>query len=149
MKQLRIWVAALAFLTASSFQTSLAAAGVQWCEEDPEFVVNGALVDATMLFPASYASRVDEVHFDLQVPSNVVAVVVSLPGSVPATASISPTLSPYYGLLSIPVVLTVTTKTNASFTTYTYVTGLGGSLTNTITGDSSKPTKAKFWMYGL
>jgi hypothetical protein len=149
MKQLRIVAAALAFLAASSLQTSTAGAGVQWCEEDPEFLVNGALVDATMLFPASYASKVSEVHFDLQVPSNAAAAVVSLPGTVPVTASISRTLPAYYGLLSVPVVLTVTVDTKTSFQTYTYVTGLGGSLTNTISGDSTKPTKAKFYMYGL
>jgi hypothetical protein len=149
MKQLRVLAAALAFLTASSLQTGTAAAGVQWCEEDPEFLVNGALVDASMLFPGSYASKVSEVHFDLQIPSNATAVVVSLPGTVPVTASISRTLSPYYGLLSIPVVLTVTAKTTSTFTTYTYVTGLGGTLVNTISGDSTKPTKVKFWMYGL
>ena len=149
MKQLRVLVAALAFLTATSLGTGTATAGVQWCEEDPEFLVNGALVDVTTLFPGAYASKVSRVHFDLQIPSNAVAIVLSLPGTVPVTASISRTLSPYYGLLSIPVVLTVTTYTSSKFTTYTHVTGLAGTLLNTVEGTSTKPTKAKFYMYGL
>jgi len=149
MKQLRILVAALSFLVATSFQTGSAAAGVQWCEEDPTFLVNGALVDVTTQFPGAYATKVSSVHFDLQVPSNTLALVVSLPGSVPATASISRTLPAYYGLLSIPVVLTVTTYTKSSFSTYTHVTGLAGTLLNTVQGTSTYPTKAKFYMYGL
>ena len=149
MKQLRVLVAALAFLAASSLQTATAAAGVQWCEEDPEFLVNGALVDVTTLFPGAYASKVSRVHFDLQVPSNALAAVVALPGTVPATASISRTLPAYYGLLSVPVVLTVTTYTSSSFTTYTHVTGLAGTILSTVQGTSTYPTKAKFWMYGL
>jgi hypothetical protein len=77
-------------LASSSFP---AFAGPQWCEEDPEFVVNGAIVDVTTLFDASYASSVKgSVNFVLQVPSNVVAAVVAVPGGVPVTASISPTL---------------------------------------------------------
>ena len=124
-------------------------AGPQWCEEDPEFLVNGALVDVTTFFPGDYAANVSRVHFDLQVPSNAVAVVLSLPGTVPATASISRTLPPYWGLLRVPVVLTVTTYTTSTFSTYTHVTGLGGTLLNTVQGTSTYPTKSKFYMYGL
>jgi hypothetical protein len=149
MKQLRILVAALSFLAATSFQTGSAAAGVQWCEEDPTFLVNGALVDVATQFPGVYLSKVSSVHYDLQVPSNTLALVLSLPGSVPATASISRTLPAYWGLLRIPAVLTITTYTRSSFSTYTHVTGLAGTLLNTVQGSSTYPTKAKFYLYGL
>jgi len=149
MKRIRILLATLAFFAATTVQGSLAAAGHQWCEEDPEFLVNGALVDVTTIFPGDYASKVTNVHFDLQVPSNALAVVVSLPGTVPVTASISRTLPAYYGLLSVPVVLTVTMDTNTSFSHSTHITGTAGTLINTVYGTSTHPMKAKFAMYGL
>ena len=125
-------------------------AGPQWCEEDPEFLVNGALVDVSTLFSGTYASAVNgSVNFDLQVPSNILAVAVRLPGTIPVTATISRTLPPYHGLLSIPVVLTVSMHSSVSFQTYTQITGLGGGVLNQVYGSSTYPTKAKFWMYGL
>ncbi|HUQ42385.1 MAG TPA: hypothetical protein VM052_07780 [Candidatus Limnocylindrales bacterium] len=149
MKRIQVVLATLAFFVAISLQSGSALAGHQWCEEDPQFLVNGALVDVTTVFPASYADKVSNVHFDLQVPSNALAVVVSLPGTVPVTASISRTLPAYYGLLSVPVVLTVTMKTTTSFTHSTFVTGLAGKLLNTVYGASTSPMKAKFKMYGV
>ena len=149
MKRIRIVLATLAFLAATSLQASSAFAGHQWCEEDPEFLVNGALVDVTTVFPGAYASKVSSVHFDLQVPSNALAVVLSLPGTVPVTASISRTLPAYYGLLNMPVVLTVTMDTKSSFTHSTLVTGLAGTLLNSVDGTSTYPMKAKFKMYGV
>lgn len=141
----------LAMLVLSLVTTGTRAyAGPMWCEEDPEFLVNGALVDVTTLFPASYASSVSgAVHFDMQVPSNVVAAVVALPGTIPVTASISRTLPAYYGIGQIPVVVTVTMKSSQSFDTYTQITGLGGSLLTRVYGTSASPTRAKFSMYGL
>lgn len=130
--------------------SSAAWAGPQWCEEDPEFLVNGALVDVTTLFPGAYAGYVNgSVNFNLQVPSNVVAAAVKLPGTIPVTATISRTLPAYYGLLSIPVVVTVSMNSSVSFSTYTQITGLGGSVLNGVSGSSTWPTKAKFYMYGL
>ena len=150
MKRIRISVATLALLVCTLTFGSTAWAGPQWCEEDPEFLVNGALVDVTTLFPGYYAASISgSVHFDMQVPSNVTALVVSLPGTVPVTASISRTLPAYYGLLRIPVVVTVSMKSSQTFTTYTQITGLGGSLVNGMYGSSSYPTKTKFYMYGL
>jgi hypothetical protein len=125
-------------------------AGPQWCEEDPEFLVNGALVDVSTLFPGGYAQYVDgSVNFNLQVPSNVVAAVVSLPGTIPVTAQVSRTLPAYWGIGSIPVVLTVSMDSSVSFQTLTTITGLGGSVLNTAYGYSTWPTKSKFYMYGL
>jgi hypothetical protein len=126
-----------------------ASAGVQWCEEDPEFLVNGAIVDVTTWFPGSYAATTRSVHFDMQVPSNVIAAVVSLPGTVPVTASISRTLPPYYRLLRIPVVVTVTVNSSSTFQHVTTITGLGGTLVSGIYGWSHTPLKTKFSMYGL
>src|SRR4029078_459693 len=115
MERLRIVLATLAFLAATSLQASSAFAGHQWCEEDPEFLVNGALVDVTTMFPGAYAGKVSSVHFDLQVPSNAVAVVLSLPGTVPVTASISRTPPAFYGLLNMPVVLSTNMVTKCRF----------------------------------
>ena len=149
MKRIRILLATLVFFAATSAQGSFAAAGHQWCEEDPEFLVNGALVDVTTVFPGDYASKVRSVHFDLQVPSNALAVVLSLPGTVPVTASISRTLPAYYGLLAVPVVLTVTMDTKASFSHSTHVTGTAGTILNTVYGMSTHPLRANFKMWGL
>jgi hypothetical protein len=104
-----------------------------------------------MLFSGAYASKINgSVHFDMQVPSNAIAAVLSLPGSVPVTASISRTLPPYHGLLSeIPVVVTVSMHASVSFPTYTFVTGTHRKLTSTISGTSLKPTRAKFSLTGL
>ena len=141
--------AAFAFVFMTFALQGSAFAGVQWCEEDPEFLVNGALVDVTTWFPGAYAATTSSVNFDLQVPSNALATVVSLPGTVPVTASISRTLPPYYGLLRVPVVLTVTMKSTAAFQHVTTITGLGGTLLNNAYGWSYTPMKAKFSMYGL
>ncbi len=151
MKRIRIPMGILAFVVATSLLGGSVWAGPQWCEEDPQFVVNGRAVDVTMLFEGQYASKVKgSVHFDMQVPSNAVAAVVALPGTVPVTASISYTLPPHYGLLQeIPVIVTVSMKASASFPTYTLVTGTYEKLTSTIEGTSTKPTKVKFSLTGL
>jgi hypothetical protein len=149
MKGLRGVLAALAFVFMTFALQTSAAAGVQWCEEDPEFLVNGALVDVTTWFPGSYASTTSNVNFDLQVPSNVIAAVVSLPGTVPVTAQVRRTLPAYYGLLQVPVVLTVTVTSTSTFQHVTTITGLGGTLLNSVYGWSYTPMRAKFSMYGL
>jgi hypothetical protein len=151
MKRIRILLATLVFFGATSLQASSAFAGHQWCEEDPTFAVNGRVVDVTTTFDGAHKSKIKgSVHFDLQVPSNAIAVVLSLPGSVPVTASISRTLPPYRGLLSeIPVIVTVSMNASSSFPTYTHVTGLHRTLVSTITGSSTRPTKANFQLTGL
>src|SRR2546430_17217629 len=112
MMRLKGTLGALAFVLATFVMQGSAAAGPQWCEEDPEFLVNGALMDVTTLFPYTYASTINgSVNFDLQVPSNAFAVVLSLPGTVPVTAQVRRTLPASYGLLNVPVVLTVTMDT--------------------------------------
>jgi hypothetical protein len=150
MKARRVLATLLGIVAMLWAQGSFAWAGPQWCEEDPEFVVNGALVDVSTLFPGSYAQYVSgSVNFNMQVPSNVTAAVVSLPGTVPVTAQISRTLPAYYGIGSIPVVVTVSMNSSVAFQTTTTITGLGGSVLNVAYGSSTWPTKAKFYMYGL
>ncbi len=150
MSRFRMLLLSATLLLSSTVLSGAAWAGPVWCEEDPEFIVNGAAVDVTTFIPASYASTITgSVNFDLQVPSNVVAAAVSLPGYVPVTATVSRTLAPYSGIGQIPVVVTVTMNTSERFDTYTQITGMGGTLVNWQWGSSKDPTKAKFYMYGL
>src|SRR5713101_1101120 len=132
----------LAFTLAFAFSTLVlglgADAGVQWCEEDPVFMVNGALVDVTTAFPAGYTSSIKgAVAFEVLVPSNAVATVVSLPAAVPTTAKISKVLPPT-GLLhlGVPVIIKVTVPATASFDTKTKVTGTYLWLSSTAYGKS-------------
>ena len=53
-----------------------AAGGSQWCEEDPEFLVNGSLVDVSTFFSAD-PDTVRSVSFELLVPANATAFAVS------------------------------------------------------------------------
>jgi len=139
----------LAFLVSTFLLSSSAWAGPQWCEEDPEFLVNGALVDVTTWFPGKYAATTKEVHFDMQVPSNAIALVLSLPGTVPVTATIRKTLPAYYGIGRVPVLVTVSMNTTSSFQHTTTVIGLGGTLLSASYGWSTTPAKYKFYMWGV
>jgi len=143
------------FAVAFSFSTLVmgldANAGVQWCEEDPVFLVNGALLDITTAFPAVYQDTIKEpVAIELLVPTNAVATVVSLPGAVPMTAKISKAL-PATGLLSlgVPVVVKVTVKASASFDTKTKVTGTYLWLSSTAYGKSNVTTQVSYTLIGL
>lgn len=145
----------LAFTLAFAFSTLVlgvgADAGVQWCESDPVFMVNGALVDVTTGFPASYTSSLKgAVAYEVLVPSNVIATVVSLPASVPTTAKISRVLPPT-GLLSlgVPVVVKVTINATASFDTKTRVSGTYLWLSSTAYGKSNVTTQVKYTLIGL
>jgi hypothetical protein len=151
MLKVRAALMALAFVVSSSAMQQEAVAGVQWCEEDPVFLVNGGIVDITTKFEAKYVSKIEgAVHFDLQIPANAIGVVVSLPANPPATASIRRTLPASWSLLTTPVVLTVSMDASgASFPTYTRVLGTGGRLLTTFTGDSKWPMKENFYMYGV
>src|SRR5213593_845551 len=126
-------------------------AGVQWCESDPLFLVNGAILDVTTAFPASYTSTLkDPIAIELQVPTNAIAAVVSLPTNVPMTAKISRVLSSG-GLLSlgVPVIVKVSYKASASFDTKTKVTGTYLGLSSTVYGKSNVTTQVKYTLIGL
>src|SRR5439155_15056198 len=145
----------LAFSLAFTLSTLVmglgADAGVQWCESDPLFVVNGAILDVTTAFPASYTSTLkDPIAIELQVPTNAIAAVVSLPTNVPMTAKISRVLSSG-GLLSlgVPVIVKVSYKASASFDTKTKVTGTYLGLSSTVYGKSNVTTQVKYTLIGL
>jgi hypothetical protein len=141
----------LAFGLSTLFLGLDADAGVQWCESDPLFVVNGSIVDVTTAFPAAYTAALkDPVAIELQVPTNAVAAVLSLPADVPMTAKISKVL-PATGLLSlgVPVVVKVTIKASASFDTRTKVAGTYLWLSSTVYGKSNVTTQVKYTLIGL
>jgi hypothetical protein len=126
-------------------------AGVQWCESDPLFMVNGGIVDVTTAFPANYKDKIKEpVEIELLVPTNAVAVVLSLPTEVPMTAKISRVL-PSGGLLSlgVPVIVKVTIKAKASFDTKTKITGTYLGLSSTVYGKSNITTQVRYTLIGL
>src|SRR2546423_12324525 len=126
-------------------------AGVQWCESDPVFLVNGAIVDVTTGFPANYTSTLKgAVAYEVLVPSNAIALVVSLPANVPTTAKISRVL-PATGLLSlgVPVIVKVTINATASFPTKTQVTGTFLWLRPTAYAKSNVTTQVKYTLIGL
>jgi len=141
----------LAFVLSTFVLGRDAEAGVQWCESDPLFLVNGALLDVTTAFPAGYTSTINEpVAIELLVPTNAIAVVVSLPTKVPMTAKISRVLSPG-GLLSlgVPVIVKVTYKATASFDTKTRITGTYLRLSSTVWGKSNVTTQVRYTLIGL
>src|SRR5438552_5023898 len=155
MGRFRISAFRFAFAAALAFSTLIlgvgADAGVQWCESDPVFLVNAALVDVTTRFPPSYPSTLQgAVAYELLVPSNAIATVVSLPAAVPTTAKISRVL-PATGLLSlgVPVIVKVTINATASFDTKTQVTGTFLWLGSTAYGKSNVTTQVKYTLIGL
>jgi hypothetical protein len=144
-------VFALAF-TISTLTLGLGAdAGVQWCESDPLFLVNGGIVDVTTAFPAGYKAHIKgPVAIELLVPTNAIAVVLSLPTEVPMTAKISRVL-PSGGLLSlgVPVIVRVTIQSTASFETRTKITGTFLRLSSTVYGKSNVTTQVRYTLIGL
>ena len=142
---------AMALLMCMLATGSYGMAGPQWCEEDPVFVVNGALLDVTTAIPANELAHLKgPMQFELLVPSNSVAAVVSLPSTIPATAKITKSL-PATSLLSlsVPVVVKVTVSATTSFDTSTQVTGTHATLITTVWGKSNSTTKVSYKLLGL
>jgi hypothetical protein len=142
MNRISVLIATTAILT--SVFTTTALAGPKWCEEDPVFSVNGIEVDITTGFDLSSLPYAQSATFELQVPSNVVAVQVTTPGTVPITTTISKVLAPYSGTGPIPVVSLVTVKGTKSFPTSTQIVGLYGTLASWTDGTSNKTQKISF-----
>ena len=116
-----------------------------------EKLTDGAIVDVTTGFPADYTGTLKgAVAYELLVPSNAIAAVVSLPANVPTTAKISRVL-PATGLLSlgVPVIVKVTINATASFQTKTQVTGTYLWLSSTAYGKSNVTTQVKYTLIGL
>jgi hypothetical protein len=146
------FVFALAFTVSALAQGRYAAAGLQWCEEDPVFIVNGALLDVTAAMPAdALPSLRGPVEFELLVPANATAAVVSIPSNIPATAKITRSLPATWGPLSpsVPVVVKVTVSARDSFDTSTRVTGTYLWLSSTVWGKSNATTRVSYTLLGL
>src|SRR6266540_3463229 len=134
-------------LLVTTMSAGRADAGVEWCSEDPTFIVNGNIIDLNTKFLAQYKSQVKPpVVVELLVPSNAIAAVLTLPGSVPVVGKVTKSLPRWWGLLNMPVVARVTVKASASFTTYTRVIGTGVWLTTTVSGKSNQTTSNKFYL---
>ena len=120
-------------------------AGVEWCSEDPVFIVNGNILDVTTSFPAKYVDAVKgPVVFELHVPENAIAAVVTVSGRVPLEGRVVKSLPRWWGLLGLPVVVRVVLKAADSFETRTRVTGTGLFLTSTVYGKSNQVTTASY-----
>ena len=120
-------------------------AGVEWCSEDPVFIVNGNIVDVTTSFPAKYVRSIKgPVVFELLVPENSIAAVVTISGRVPLQGKVTKSLPRWWGLLGLPVVVRVTLDASESFETQTRVTGTGLFLTTNVKGKSNQVTVASY-----
>lgn len=132
-------------LLVSMLSAGKADAGFEWCSEDPVFIVNGNIVDVTTSFPAQYVDSIKgPVVFELHVPENSIAAVVTISGRVPLEGRVIKSLPRWWGLLGLPVVVRVSVKAAASFETRTRVTGTGVWLTNTVYGKSNQVTVASY-----
>ncbi|HEV8670161.1 MAG TPA: hypothetical protein VGS01_05430 [Candidatus Limnocylindria bacterium] len=134
-------------LLISTLSAGTADAGVEWCSEDPTFVVNGNIIDLNTQFLAKYKSLVKPpVVVELLVPSNAVAAVLTLPGSVPVVGKVTNSLPRWWGLLNMPVVARVTVNATGSFDHYTRAIGSGLWLTSTVTGKTNQVTSTTFYL---
>ena len=132
-------------LLMSTIPAVQADAGVEWCSEDPVFIVNGNIVDVTTSFPAQYINSIKgPVVFELLVPENSIAAVVTISGRVPLQGKVTRSLPRWWGLLGLPVVVRVTLEATDSFETQTRVTGTGLFLTTTVKGKSNQVTVASY-----
>jgi hypothetical protein len=132
-------------LLISTMSAGKADAGFEWCSEDPTFIVNGNIIDINTRFLAKYKSMVKPpVVVELLVPSNAIAAVVTLPGSVPVVGKVTKSLPRWWGLLNMPVVARITVNATGSFEHYTRAIGTGLFLTSEFKGYSNQVTTKKF-----
>lgn len=121
-----------------------ALAGPNWCEEDPVFSVDGSTVDITTGFDLASLAYAQTATFELQVPSNVTAYAVTIPGTIPIVTKVSPVLAPYGGSGPIPVVSLVTVTGTKSFSITTQIVGTYGALASWTPGTSNETQKIAF-----
>jgi hypothetical protein len=134
-------------LLVTTMSAGKADAGVEWCSEDPTFIVNGNIIDLNTTFLAQYKSQIKPpVVVELLVPSNAIAAVLSLPGSVPVVGKVTKSLPRWWGLLNMPVVARVTVNATGSFDHYTRAIGTGLWLTTTVTGKTNTTTTKTFYL---
>ena len=134
-------------LLISTTSAGKADAGVEWCSEDPTFIVNGNIIDLNTQFLAEYKSKVKPpVVVELLVPSNAIAAVLTLPGSVPVVGKVTKSLPRWWGLLNMPVIARVTVNATGSFDHYTRAIGTGLWLTGVVTGKTNTTTTKTFYL---
>jgi hypothetical protein len=134
-------------LLVSTVSAGKADAGFEWCSEDPTFIVNGNIIDINTRFLAEYKSLVKPpVVVELLVPSNAIAAVLTLPGSVPVVGKVTKSLPRWWGLLNMPVVARVTVNATGSFEHYTRVIGTGVWLTTEFTGKTNQVASNTFYL---
>jgi len=134
-------------LLISTTSAGKADAGVEWCSEDPTFIVNGNIIDLNTQFLAEYKSKVKPpVVVELLVPSNATAAVLTLPGSVPVVGKVTKSLPRWWGLLNMPVIARVTVNATGSFDHYTRALGTGLWLTGVVTGKTNTTTTKTFYL---
>jgi hypothetical protein len=134
-------------LLISTTSAGKADAGVEWCSEDPTFVVNGNVIDLNTRFPAEYKSLIKPpVVVELLVPSNATAAVLTLPGSVPVVGKVTKSLPRWWGLLNMPVIARVTVNATGSFDHYTRAIGTGLWLAGEVKGKSNQVTTKTFYL---
>jgi hypothetical protein len=134
-------------LLISTTSAGKADAGVEWCSEDPTFIVNGNVIDLNTRFPAEYKSLIKPpVVVELLVPSNATAAVLTLPGSVPVVGKVTKSLPRWWGLLNMPVIARVTVNATGSFDTYTRAIGTGLWLAGEVKGKSNQITTKTFYL---
>jgi hypothetical protein len=134
-------------LLVSMLSAGKADAGFEWCSEDPTFVVNGNIIDINTRFLAAYKPYVKPpVVVELLVPSNAIAAVVTLPGSVPVVGKVTKSLPRWWGLLNMPVVAKVTVNSTQPFDHYTRAIGTGLWLTSEWKGYSNTVTTKTLYL---
>jgi len=134
-------------LLVTTMSAGKADAGVEWCSEDPTFVVNGNVIDLNTRFLAQYKSQITPpVVVELLVPSNAVAAVLTLPGSVPVVGKVTKSLPRWWGLLNMPVIARVTVNATGSFDHYTRAIGTGLWLTTEVRGTTNTTTTKSFYL---
>lgn len=134
-------------LLVSMLSAGKADAGFEWCSEDPTFIVNGNIIDLNTRFLAKYKSLVKPpVVVELLVPSNAIAAVLTLPGSVPVVGKVTKSLPRWWGLLNMPVIARVTVNATGSFEHYTRVIGTGLWLTTEFKGKTNQVTTKSFYL---
>ena len=134
-------------LVISMLSAGKADAGFEWCSEDPTFIVNGNIIDLNTRFLAKYKDLVKPpVVVELLVPSNAIAAVVTLPGSVPVVGKVTKSLPKWWGLLNMPVVARVTVNAKGSFEHYTSAIGTGVWLATEFKGYSNQVTTKSFYL---
>ena len=123
---------------------AVAHAETEWCAEDPVLVIDGRVVDITTTFDRAYLGTIrDAILFEVEVPENVMSVAaIGVSTFVPHEIQISRTLPAWDGLGSLPVVARVTVRADASFDTFTRITG-GQDLSELVPGLSNRPTRVK------